>query len=174
MDARPLDRKGAALDRFANYFASYLQASFDLHEVSGTRFVTGPGGYCCERCGYRVPKSHLQPKKLGQRDKDKAQLLLSTFLENLAREEGVPDPSTAAQKVLNDPDHARDAALATYGAEVLRRLAGRGSGAAALALWRQIAWSPMGSPIKKFRLEAQQVIDAERNLIDGLRRAAAA
>ncbi len=82
--ARPNDREGRELDRFANYFASYLNASFDLHEVTGTMLITGPGGYCCELCGHRVPRSHIQPKKLDRRDKQKAQQLMTGYLKTLA------------------------------------------------------------------------------------------
>ena len=172
-DARPLDRRGRELERFANYFASYLTASFDLHEVTGTRFVTGPEGYCCERCGYRVPKSHLQPKKLERRDKDRACELVAAYVEDLAREQGVSDSRRATESVLNKEELQRDSALATYGAELLRRLDGKSSGAAALALWRQFAWNSMGSPIKKFRLDSEMIMKSQHRLVEGLRGAAA-
>lgn len=168
-NARPHAQTGPQLRRFANYFSTYLRSSFDLHEVPGTRFDPGPGGYCCELCGYRVPKPHLQPKKLGRRDKEKARLLKKSFLERLAREVPISVQSDRIEQLLRDRDASRRAALAAYGDELLKRLEGQASGPAALALWREFAWNAKGSPIKGFKLEARRIKEAEERALDDLR-----
>jgi hypothetical protein len=168
-DARPLAKSGGALRRFANYFATYLNSSFDLHEVPGTRWDPGPDGYCCPLCGAEVTRSHLRPKKLGRRDKYKARLLKRSFLQNLAREGGIDVKAEQIDRLLEDREVSRSAALATYGDVLLRRLTGHASGPATLALWREFAWTPKGSPIKGFKLDAASITDAEARLLAVLR-----
>ena len=172
-EARPTERAGPELRRFANYFATYLTSSFDLHEVPGTRFDPGPGGYCCPRCGRFVAKSHLQPKKLRRRDKEQAQVLKRSLVEALAGEEGFNVSNEAIARLLERSEQSRNAALASYGVELLRRIDGRTSGSATLALWREFAWSPKGSPIKGFKLEARAIKQAKGQLVDALRQEAA-
>lgn len=172
-DARPAERTETSIRRFASYLSTYLTSSFDLHEVPGTRFEPGPGGYCCEMCGYRVPKSHLQPKKLGRRDKEKARALKQSYTEALAKQHDLRVSPEVIDRVVREPEASKDAALASYGEELLRRVTGRASGTAALALWREFAWSPKGSPIKGFKLDADQIKRAEGKLIETLRNQAA-
>jgi hypothetical protein len=112
---------------------------------------------------------HLQPRKLGRRDKEKARLLKKSFLERLAREGAISVQADGIDQLLRDPDASRSAALAAYGDELLRRLKGQASGAATLALWREFAWSAKGSPIKGFKLEARRIKEAEERALDDLR-----
>jgi hypothetical protein len=174
-DARPRAQTGAPLRRFANYFSTYLASSFDLHEVPGTRIDPGPDGYCCPWCGYgsEVPRAHLQPKKLGRRDREKARLLKRSFMERLAREEGLDVRPDAIDQLLTDHSVAKQVALAAYGEVLLRRLDGYTSGPATLALWREFAWSPAGSPVKGFKLEARRIKGAEERVLEDLRSSAA-
>jgi hypothetical protein len=171
-DARPLARTGPQLRRYANYFSTYLRSSFDLHEVPGTRLEFGRYGYCCESCGYRVPKPHLQPKKLGRRDKERARHLKASLLERLAREAEISLQPGGIEQLLRNGEASKRAALAAYGVELSRRLEGRASGPASLALWREFAWSPKGSPIKGFKLEARAIKAATEEALEDLRRIA--
>lgn len=168
--ARPLARTGPQLRRYANYFSTYLRSSFDLHEVPGTRLEFGRAGYSCVWCGYRVPKPHLQPKKLGGREKEKARLLKRAFLERLAGEAGLRVQPEVIERLLDDVGASQRAALGAYGDELLRRMEGRASGPAVLALWREFAWSPEGSPIKGFKLEAGMIKEAEKQALADLAR----
>jgi hypothetical protein len=74
--------------------------------------------------------------------------------------------------ILEDPAVCRDAALATYGVELLRRCRGQAPGPSVLALWRQFAWKRSGSPIRDFELDATAILDAECRLRAALAEAA--
>lgn len=113
--------------------------------------------------------AHLQPKKLGRRDREEARLLKKTFLERLAGEAAIGVQPEGIEQLLRDPEASRRAALAAYGHELLRRLEGQAWGASALALWREFAWSPKGSPIKGFKLEARKIKQAEEQVLAELR-----
>ena len=169
VEARPPARTGPPLRRFANYFSTYLRSSFDLHEVPGTRLEWGRDGYCCEDCGYRVPKPHIQPKKLGRRDKERARLLKKSFLERLSRESGLSTGPEEIETLLEDSEASTHAALAAYGDELLKRVDGQASAPAVLALWREFAWSPSGSPIRGFKLKARMIKEAEERALADLR-----
>jgi hypothetical protein len=71
--------------------------------------------------------------------------------------------------LLADRNYSRDAALVTYGAQLLRRCEGYTTGPAVLALWRQFAWTPGGSPRRGFELRAEDILAAEGRLRGALR-----
>lgn len=51
-----------------------------------------------------------------------------------------------------------------YARELLLRLAGDPGDPAILALWREFAWTKTGAPKKGFRLDAQDILDAQEAL----------
>ncbi len=165
-DCRPAKRTGEQFARFANHFASYLLTSFDLVDRPGVRLESQCG---CFICGRLVAAPHLRAKKIRSRDKQRAERLKVDCLEELALENTVSLSPERAAALLHDPESRRELALATYGKELLRRCSGHSAGPAVLALWRQFAWKPTGSPIPNFELEASAILAAERHLIEALR-----
>jgi hypothetical protein len=167
-DCRPLDRTGAELHQYANFFSSYLLTSFELQPDPGHRLVSGCGCYC-PFCSHLVAAPYLKPKKLGSRDKHRAQILKRSYLEALARENTSSVDQMKLDRLLSDRHVSRFTALATYGKELLLRCQGQGlSSPASLALWREFAWTPTGSPDPNFKLQAKAILEAERQLVAAL------
>ena len=157
--------------RFANYFASFLTTSFDLVEEPG-RITRTDCGCLCPMCRYMVNAHHLQPKKLTKREKRRAEPLKREAVLQLANDMDIAINDQALESILEDAELRESLALLTYARELLRRCGGAGSGPEALALWRQFAWKPEGSPRKDFKLSAQMMLDAEARLADRLSTAA--
>ena len=108
--------------------------------------------------------SHLRPKKLTKRDKEGAKQHRISRVILLAQEEGIQLSGDLAAGVAVGP-FLRDAAYSAYGQSLLERVGGSECGPYVLALWREIAWKPEGSPIKDFKLAAADFSEAERRLI---------
>jgi hypothetical protein len=157
------------LREFSNYFGSYVTTSFDLFDHPGTRLETGCGCYC-DFCSQLVNASHLRPKKPRQRDKEIAREKRISRLLSLAEEEGLGMHNDIAATIATGPPFLRSAAYSAYGASLLERIHGSEGGLYALALWREIAWKPEGSPIQGFQLQATDILDAERQLIAEMQR----
>ena len=174
MDARPLERAGPELRQYANFFVSYLQASFDLEPDPTTRLIPSSGCYCafCRDLA-TVAFSHLRLKKLSQSDRERARGLKETYLLELAVENGLDIDPTCITNLLDDEALSRDAALATYGHELVARTRGLRSSPAVLALWREFAWTPHGSPNHRFRLRVTETIKTELKLVAELAKGAA-
>jgi hypothetical protein len=164
VDARPIERSGPQLRRYANFFVSYLQVSFELNEFPGSRLVS-PNACFCSFCSSLESASHLKAKKLRPKDKEHAQKLKLTYMTTLARETGRELGPAEIDGLLQNHDLGHDAALATYANELLSRSRGVRSSPAVLALWRELAWTEHGSPNHKFRLRKQDILKAERNLL---------
>jgi hypothetical protein len=111
-----------------------------------------------------VNASHLRPKKLGKRDKEGARHQRISRVILLAQEEGLQLSGDLAASVATGP-FLRDAAYSAYGQSLLERIRGAECGPYVLALWREIAWKPEGSPIRDFKLTAIDFFEAERRLI---------
>ena len=80
----------------------------------------------------------------------------------LSHEEGFQITRPRAESVVAaDP---RSAAYSAYAFSILERIQGWEGDPHILALWRMIAWTPEGSPIKGFSLEAEDIFDAEHEL----------
>lgn len=152
------------LKEFSNYFGSYVTTSFDLIEKPGTRQESRCGCYC-SFCAHLVNISHLQPKKPAKRDKEKAREERISRVMMLAEEENLPISCEIATAIATAPQFLRSAAYSAYGQSLLERVRGSEGGLHILALWREIAWKPEGSPIKGFRLEADDIFNAERELV---------
>jgi hypothetical protein len=170
LDCRPTERTGPALRQFARFFASYLRTSFELEAYPGNRLVSSRGCYCTF-CSHLVAASNLRAKKLTSRDKHRAQRIKRKYLEGLLYGSARPVDKRRLDLILSDGELSRLTALAAYGKELLYRCQGQGqSGPAVLALWREFAWLPTGSPIPRFELQAQDIIHAERVLNETLLR----
>jgi hypothetical protein len=157
------------LREFSNYFGSYVTTSFDLVDKPGTRLESSCG-CLCPFCAHLVSASHLRPKKLRKRDKDIARGQRTSRLIMLAEEEGIQIHRDTAAMIADDPAFLRNAAYSAYALSLLERIRGDEGGPYALALWREIAWKPEGSPIKGFQLQADNIVDAERQLIAEMKR----
>jgi len=88
----------------------------------------------------------------------------------LAEEEDMRIHNDLAAMIATGPAFLRSAAYSAYGLSLLERIHGSEGGPYVLALWREIAWKPEGSPIKGFQLEATDIFDAERQLIAEMKR----
>jgi hypothetical protein len=149
---------------FSNYFGSYVTTSFDLTDALSCRL-----GCCCEVCRYLANATHMRPKKLGKRDRDGARQERIARVILLAQEEGVQLIGDLAADIATGP-LCREAAYSAYGQSLLERIGGSECGPYVLALWREIAWKPEGSPIKHFELSADDFIETERRLIAEMKR----
>ncbi|WAS91738.1 hypothetical protein [Nannocystis punicea] len=168
-ECRPAAATGPALQRFANFLASYLEVSYDLVESPMWEEREREGCACrCSVCFYLWQAPHLQPKRLNAVDAHRADLLLADHVAGLAEELGRPLDRPALLQLLTDPALAGDAALVTYGAELLRRCDGLPSGPETLALWRRFAWTPAGAPLRGFELRAEAILAAQQRLVTAL------
>jgi hypothetical protein len=160
-DCRPLADE---LEPFSNFFGTYLETSFDL--VASPKEVYYSECDCfCSVCRQLANPRHLKPKSLTREDKERAHRLRIRRLEMLAREEGLPSFELRIRESLGDETIRQQASLSAYGAALLERLKGISSGPAVLALWRDFAWNPNGSPKRDFKLKTKQIIEAEKSLL---------
>jgi hypothetical protein len=157
----------ADLRAFANIVASFLATSFDLVPVPGRRKITGCGCWC-SWCSAMVSGSHLQAKKVTQRDKKRAHALRVEAVLQRALDKGLGTSSEAAKEIADRPDLAEESAILAYTAELVRRMNGHFEGPAVLALWRRFAWSRTGSPKKDYRLTTQAVLKAANRIDQAL------
>jgi hypothetical protein len=164
---RPEAREGESLIHFANVFASYLLTSFDIVAEPGQRLVS-PCGCFCPLCAHLVAASHLRPKKLDGADKHRARTAMKRQLMLLAREAGARIDEESVGSMLDEPEHQRQTALVAWAHELLARMRGEETDASVLALWRQFAWTPQGSPRKDFEPRVEDILAAERALMDAL------
>jgi hypothetical protein len=169
---RPPSTSDAVLARFGNYFASYLNTSFELLADPGLQLRSHCGCRCwC--CTYLAAAPHLKTRRVTTSDKKRASKLKLDHLRQLALDRNLSVPESAIQKISAGVETSQQAALVAYGAELLARCSGRSSSPASLALWRQFAWSRAGSPYPDFVLRADAILQAEARLIEALKRAAA-
>lgn len=163
-ECRPDDDQ---MEEFANFFGSYLETSFDIVEAPVERYVSECGCFC-PMCRRLANPQRLKAKSLTKEDKNRAAKLRVRRMEMLAREEGLPLFELSVRESLQDEAVLRCASLSAYGSALLDRLKGISDGPAVLALWRDIAWTPNGSPNRKFKLKAQDILIAEQTLIKTL------
>lgn len=152
------------LGQFAQFFATYLTTSFDLVEKPGERLIS-ECGCMCPMCSYFTSAPHLKVKKVSPRDKKRARKIKTTSLQQLAREQSVRLEDREVEKLIDSQESARDVSLLAYGQQLVERSRGRSEGPAVLALWREIAWEPTGSPKKNFELEVDDILNAEQALV---------
>jgi hypothetical protein len=167
-EARPAEEH---LEALASFFATYLTTSFDFVEKPGQRLSAGRrGGWCCSMCAILANLPHLQVKYLDKSDKERAAKLRSRRLVLLAAEHEMILMKPDADRIAADPETRRDASFSAYGASLIERMRGITDGPAVLALWRDFAWKPEGSPNPKFRLKLSTIIDAEIRLLNAMPR----
>jgi hypothetical protein len=172
-DARPPVASGRAFDRFANYFASYLNTSFELIERPGLQLRSSHLGCMCSCCSYLAAAPHLKTRRVSASDKMRASRLKLDYLRQRALDLNLSIPDLALEKLATSDATSAQVALLAYSTELLARCAGRRSGAASLALWRQFAWSRSGSPKPDFVLRADSIFAAEAEIAQALKAAVA-
>jgi hypothetical protein len=153
---------------FAQFFGTYLVSSFEIVEQPGMRMVS-PCGCYCPMCSYLVNAPHLRPKKLTKRDRQRALDLMAWRVAALAREEGLNTTEDTCRTIATQDETRRHAGYSTYGHWLIRRMDGETDGHSILALWREMAWTRAGSPIKKFELRFDDVVEAEKELVEVLK-----
>ncbi|QDU09435.1 hypothetical protein [Gimesia aquarii] len=158
------------LSQFANYFSTYVLTSFDVIDQPGMQLVSSCGCYC-PLCWHLMNAGHLKTKKLSKRDKNRAVDLMVDRVTALALEEGIQLKPEAASKIVHDEETRRCAGYSTYGHWLIERMDGYSDGKSILALWREIAWYPTGSPRKFFKLRFKDFRFAEEALIEAMQTA---
>ena len=170
-DVFPSDVQVASddLQALANFFWTYVVTSFDVVSEPGTRGEFGT--ICtCELCVRLVDASHLKTKKLRAQDKRLALDLMVARVVSLGAEHDVVIDEGIARSFLDEPALRRAAGYAAYGGSLLDRLRGETDGPAVLALWREVAWTRAGSPIKDFHLDVRDFMASEQRLLDAMNR----
>lgn len=160
-DCRPATEKRPYIDRYMNFFSSYLLTSFAENPEGSFRVVPTNGCMCtwCQRIE-QLPR--LQTKKPTSRDKRQAHRLKEDVVLTLLGEARKPQRMKAVERVLADDELSVAAAYCAYGAELLNRCEGISQGPAVLVLWRQFAWKKSGSPKPGFELKVADILQAER------------
>ena len=161
-DARP---EQVDVPTFARLFVSFLTTSFKFNENSLNR-VSDCGCYC-EFCSYLRAGSSLDVRTPTKKHAATALELKRIYLGRLASELTPQPPQLLVESVLGRDDLREQIAMATWGAEMLRRSEFSSQGEAVLALWREFAWM-QGKPKRDFRISAQAICAAERRLCENL------
>lgn len=160
----------SSVEALGNFFWTYVVTSFDVVAEPGTRGEYGTTGCTCELCVRLVDARHLKTKKLREHDKRRALDLMTQRVVTLADEHGAPASEERVTPWLQEPALRRAMGYSSYGASLLERLRGETDGPPVLALWREIAWTRTGAPIKDFVLDVADFEASERLLLDHLRR----
>ncbi len=170
-ESRPPSQSGSAMEKFGNYFASYLNTSFELVAEPGFQ-LRSDCGCSCWCCPYLAAAPHLKTRRVTSSDKKRASKLKRDHLRQLALDSNLQVDETGIEKITDGDETSEDCALFAYAGELIARCSGRPSSPASLALWRQFAWSRAGSPKRGFILRADAILEAEARLVDELARAA--
>jgi hypothetical protein len=150
------------LPMFSRLFVSFLTTSFQLN-ANALRLVSDCG--CrCSYCAYLQAGPNLDPRYPSKKDARTALELRRIYLGNLAAEGRVANAGAVVDRLLGSSELTIDIALATWGAELLRRAEFASQGEAVLALWRQFAWEN-GAPKPKFQLTAAKLVEAEHKIV---------
>jgi hypothetical protein len=149
----------------ARLFVSFLATSFLLNRSSLRR--VSPCGCGCPFCSYLQVGPNLDLRTPSKKDFERATQLKRIYLSRMASELTLQSSHRAIEVVLARSDLRESLAIATWGAELLRRAEFRSQGEAVLALWREFAWSN-GKPNRTFKITARAVCAAERLICDSL------
>jgi hypothetical protein len=163
-DCRPESQSETNVRKFANMFSPYLLTSFDIDADPGLRLETSCGCYC-PWCSRLVAASHLKTKKITAKEKKRAFKLKASFLRKAAMRFEKRIDDKRAEEIIKRPDLKEAAALAAYGDQLVSRMKGHVEGPALLVLWREFAWTASGSPKKKFKLEAYEILKSVATLL---------
>lgn len=164
-EARPRRDEIAA---FANYFTTYIDGSFTL--------VPDPHGEpvrdICEFYEWMLKPKHFVPVRLRSSDKKRARTMQRNYVGQLALDIDLELDPAALDALAARADLAVSIGLATYVADLTRRMQGFNEGAAGLVLWRTFAHDEHGSPRRGFELVADEAYAAQENVARALREAA--
>lgn len=162
----------ADISSLAALFCSYLTTSFEIVTSPSSRLHTTTG-CLCDVCLQLARCSHLQPKRVGPGDKAYAERFKLKMLKDLATEHDILVDEARVRNLLSDQDLREQIALVAYAQQLLLRLDGDPGDPAILVLWREFAWTRHGAPKKGFSLNAQDIVEAQDQLILTLKKASA-
>ena len=151
---------------FSAFFSTYLENSFDLVANPGVHRRSPHGNCLCSWCSWQANAPNLKTKKVTSSDKRHARNLKIAAVQAIAAGHDTALSDEDAAAIVDDPAMRETVALVAYGHDLLRRMQGIAEGPAVLALWRGFAWTETGSPKKGFRLEAEAILDAEKELLE--------
>ena len=152
------------LEDYAAFFSTYLENSFTLNENPG-KHLYSPDAHCfCPMCSWLVDAPNLVTKKITNTDRKRAFRLKVRALNWLQPESQIAHHWVKAHE--QDHKGKEDICLFTYGLDLLDRIKGIARGPSVLFLWRGFAWTPQGSPKKKFTLSAELILQAQTRLLE--------
>lgn len=161
--ARPNEKD---IPNFSRLFTTFLENSFDLRQDPG-KHLYSPDAHCfCPMCSWLVDAPNLKTKKPVAADKRRAQEMKAEIVCAMAGEIGATLTEDAIDTIVSDKALRESLSMVTYAHDLLGRLDGRAVGPAALVLWRGFAWTPEGSPKKRFVLSAEEILERERELAE--------
>lgn len=149
---------------FSRMFTTYLQNSFILREAPGKQLYS-PDAHCfCPMCSWLVEAPHLKTKRISPADRRRAGKLQADVIGLMALELQRDLTEKQIASIVGEQRHREALSMVTYAHDLFARLNGYAVGPAALVLWRGFAWTPSGSPKKKFSLKAEDILMSERQL----------
>ncbi len=152
---------------FARLFASYLRTSFEIGKPLPSRRLSSCGCYC-SFCSYLSSAPYLKPRSLSKRARETAVELKRIYLRELAQDTDLEVNHCVVEELADaGAPLARNAAMATYAKELIRRTEFVTQGEGVYALWREFAWVD-GHPDRRFRLTAKAVEQAQASIINAL------
>ncbi len=165
------------VEDFARLFASYLTTSFELKEKPDERLKSGCGCWC-PFCTYVVSADNLTVRNPSKKAKQSAVNLKELYIKFLAESLELEASAARLDDCLSTPALAESVSLATYAHELIRRSRFASQGEGILVLWREIAWEsgfvnddpkrPYRRAKKGFKINAEEVLSAERRIVDWL------
>jgi hypothetical protein len=162
-DARP---RAEQIPMFSRLFVSFLTTSYRLNPRA-VRLVSECG--CrCSYCAYLQAGPNLEPRVPSKKDTKTAVELKRIYLSGIAAELCISDAREAVGTLLDTKELSEGIAMATWGAELLRRSEFTSQGEAVLALWREFSRTD-GSPRRRFEISASQIMEAERKIVAAMK-----
>jgi hypothetical protein len=113
-------------------------------------------------CSWLVDAPNLKTKTPTPKDTKRVQKMMTDVINRIATENDVRLSEKKVEAIANDSDLREKLAPCAYGFDLFQRMNGIAVGTAALVLWRNFAWLPIGSPKKKFELTTEVILDAEK------------
>jgi hypothetical protein len=152
------------IESFAHLFASYLTTSF---EVGDKIYLSD--GCSCTFCSFLIEAMHFKVRNPTKKSKSTAKQLKVLYIKSLVQELNLDQPISDTEGWINKQDELLDdISLVTYAHELIRRSKFASTGEAVLVLWREIAWEEGKRLNKKFRLNANKIIQAQDRIISAL------
>jgi len=168
IDSRPDSIEFKDVEPFTYMFLSVFNSSFVIETEPRQRYVP----HLHRTNATYVDKPHIRTKKLYAKDKLNARKLKIKYLQDLIIEQEIQFDSIYIENLVDDLVLKEKIALTTYGLQLIERLKGFNQGLEVLALWREFAWNPKGSPKKKFKLDSKLIIDNEKLIFNELNKKA--